>query len=157
MFAVLSLAAATRHERLCSVFCTKPPSVYFTHPLRAPFARPLETQGLAQQLAPVFLAVACLLHLVEEALGLTALFSATLQVSSNSTSILLQCSLLTDIHLPERSLEETDLMAIAESQSCNSTQVPILLGWEGEGVWVLDLEEGDEWVNAFPPTQRSSF
>lgn len=48
----------------------------------------------------------------------------------------------------ERSLGAEDLNAVVESQSCNSSVIPTLLGWEGEGVWVLQLEEGDAWVSA---------
>lgn len=45
----------------------------------------------------------------------------------------------------KRSLGAEDLNAVVESQSCNSSVIPTLLGWEGEGVWVLQLEEGDAW------------
>jgi hypothetical protein len=48
----------------------------------------------------------------------------------------------------ERSLRAEDLKAVAESQTCNGSAIPTILGWEGEGVWVLQLEEGDAWVCA---------
>jgi hypothetical protein len=52
-------------------------------------------------------------------------------------------------HSPtERSLVTENLEAVAESQNSNSSAT--IFGWEGEGVWVLQLEEGDAWVSAAP-------
>ncbi|KAI0964994.1 hypothetical protein F4678DRAFT_468007 [Xylaria arbuscula] len=45
----------------------------------------------------------------------------------------------------KRSLGTNELNAVANSQICNSSAIPTILGWEGEGVWVLQLEEGDTW------------
>ncbi|RKU41799.1 hypothetical protein DL546_001795 [Coniochaeta pulveracea] len=46
-----------------------------------------------------------------------------------------------------RNLSDEDLRATTDSQRCTGTAIPTIFGWEGEGVWVLQLEEGDAWMN----------
>lgn len=46
-----------------------------------------------------------------------------------------------------RNLSDEDLRATTDSQRCTGTAIPTIFGWEGEGVWVLQLEEGDAWVS----------
>ncbi|KAJ9299673.1 hypothetical protein DTO271G3_2557 [Paecilomyces variotii] len=43
---------------------------------------------------------------------------------------------------------------IASNFSCNSTAIPTIFGWDGEGVWVLEPEEGEAWdqYNELPVT-----
>lgn len=38
--------------------------------------------------------------------------------------------------------------AVVENQTCSGSAIPTILGWEGKGVWVLQLEEGEAWVSA---------
>jgi hypothetical protein len=50
-------------------------------------------------------------------------------------------------HTERRSLSDEDSMVAAASYTCNGTVIPTIFGWEGEGVWVLQLEQGDAWVS----------
>jgi hypothetical protein len=44
------------------------------------------------------------------------------------------------------SLSDEGLQAAAADLTCETTAIPTIFGWEGDGAWVLDLEQSDVWV-----------
>ncbi|KAE9368219.1 hypothetical protein N431DRAFT_469942 [Stipitochalara longipes BDJ] len=53
-----------------------------------------------------------------------------------------------------RSISDDDLQAMAANYTCTSTAIPVIFGWEGEGVWALQMQEGADWdrYNELPVT-----
>ena len=45
------------------------------------------------------------------------------------------------------SLSGEALQAAVGNFDCTSRVIPTIFGWEGEGVWVLKLQEGPDWVS----------
>jgi hypothetical protein len=42
---------------------------------------------------------------------------------------------------------------MAANYTCTSTAIPVIFGWEGEGVWALQMQEDADWVSDYNSTQ----